>query len=105
MCSTIVHDFLNLLQQFVSAFARLSACVSKTGCSCFRRKLYMPMLLLLIMLLFLFLFLFLFLHLEGEDAPTIPTDGGGGVFGGAAMTRRRRLRYNKIFSIHRWIGQ
>ena len=28
----------------------------------------------------------------GEDAHTVPTDGGGKVFGGAAMTRRKRLR-------------
>ena len=32
-----------------------------------------------------------------EDAHTVPADGGGGVFRGAAMTRRGRLRLNYPF--------
>ena len=44
-------------------------------------------------LLFLFLFPPLLLHLEGENAHRLLANGGG-MFGGAATTRRKRLRYN-----------
>ena len=37
--------------------------------------------------------LLLLLHLAGDDDQTIPADGGDRVFGGAAMTRRKRLLY------------
>ena len=46
----------------------------------------------MLLLLILLLFLLLLLHLTGEDAHTVLADGGGKVFGGAAMTRRMRLR-------------
>ena len=50
----------------------------------FRHQLHLPMLLLLPLLLLR--------HLQAEDAHKVPADGGGRVFGGAAMTRRMRLR-------------
>ena len=54
---------------FVCCRAPLSLRLNK-GCTYFRRELFLQMLLLLP------------LHLEGDDAHTIPVDGGGRVLGG-----------------------
>ena len=76
----LFYDYSLLSQQvFVCRCSQLSLRL-ETGCTDFLHELYLPKIMLLL------------LHREGEDAHTVTADGAGEVFGGSAMTRRKRLR-------------